>query len=108
MVDDQGNVIQSTLLDLFANHTSLMRLNYYPHIDSPTTNTNSLPSLQIPMGVSRHTDAGGFTVLLQDSVPGLEVYSGSKEDNNDGEWISVPPVINGLTINIGDMLQVGV
>ena len=85
-----------------------MRLNYYPHTNSATTNTTSPHSLQIPMGVSRHTDAGGFTVLLQDSVPGLEVYSGSKEDNDDGEWISVPPVINGLTINIGDMLQVGI
>ena len=37
---------------------------------------------------------------------GLEVYSGSKEDAGDGEWVPVDPVSGALTINAGDMLQV--
>eukprot|EP00597_Dinobryon_sp_UTEXLB2267_P011841 CAMPEP_0170131006 /NCGR_PEP_ID=MMETSP0020_2-20130122/22960_1 /TAXON_ID=98059 /ORGANISM="Dinobryon sp., Strain UTEXLB2267" /LENGTH=135 /DNA_ID=CAMNT_0010365937 /DNA_START=436 /DNA_END=841 /DNA_ORIENTATION=+ len=52
------------------------------------------------------TDSGVLTVLMQGEQDGLEVYSGSKEDRNDGHWVPVPPVPGGLTINTGDMLQV--
>lgn len=34
------------------------------------------------------------------------MYSGSKQDNGDGEWVPVDPVAGALTINIGDMIQV--
>lgn len=34
------------------------------------------------------------------------MYSGSKQDNNDGQWVGVEPVPGAMTINIGDMLQV--
>ena len=78
-------------------HTSYLRLNCYPACPDPDPGQ---------LGISRHTDAGALTVLLQDEVSALEVYSGSKEMNDDGCWVSVPPVKNGFTINIGDMLQV--
>ena len=39
-------------------------------------------------------------------VAGLEVYSGTKQDRNDGQWVGVEPVAGAMTINIGDMLQV--
>jgi isopenicillin N synthase-like dioxygenase len=35
-----------------------------------------------------------------------QVYSGSKEDAGDGEWVPVRPVPGSLTINTGDMMQV--
>jgi len=35
-----------------------------------------------------------------------QVYSGTKEDNHDGEWVPVIPVPGALTINTGDMMQV--
>ena len=55
----------------------------------------------------RHTDAGVLTILLQDNAhSALQVYSGSKEDFGDGEWVNVDPVPGALTVNIGDMLQV--
>ena len=78
-------------------HTSYLRLNYYPPCPDPEPGQ---------LGISRHTDAGALTVLLQDEVASLQVYSGTKEDNGDGEWVGVPPVKGGFTINIGDMLQV--
>ncbi len=34
------------------------------------------------------------------------MYSGTKEDNHDGEWVPVIPVPGALTINTGDMMQV--
>jgi len=64
----------------FKPHTSYLRLNWYPLC--PEAGDGST------LGISRHTDAGALTVLRQDVVAGLEVYSGSKQgelsagDNN--------------------------
>ena len=88
----------SIFFEDFHNHTSFLRLNYYP-IMNLTLNESVL-------GVSRHTDAGVLTLLLQDSVSALEVYTGTKEDNNDGDWVAIKPVEDALTVNICDMLQV--
>lgn len=134
----------------FSQHTSLLRLNYYPVIgknDVASHNKCSVSSLSnnssnsyecntynqndqiVPeiataslststidsdggdttarLGVSRHSDAGGLTVLLQyANQPGLEVYTGTKQDHGDGEWVPVAPVKGALTINTGDMIQV--
>ena len=85
--------------DAFSKHTSFARLNYYPRLPHHTDSRESL-------GISRHTDAGGLTILWQDG-PGLEVYSGSKEDKKDGSWAPVTPVSpEAFTINIGDMVHV--
>jgi isopenicillin N synthase-like dioxygenase len=91
---------------LGANHTSYLRLNWYPVFEANGGSTKG--SDETSLGVSRHTDAGAMTVLLQDSVSALEVYSGTKEDAGDGKWVPVAPVPGALTINLGDMLQVGV
>lgn len=85
--------------EAFANHTSFARLNYYPKLPSAEQK-------QAALGISRHTDAGGLTVLWQDG-PGLQVYSGTKEDFKDGKWVDVSPLSeNAFTINIGDMVHV--
>lgn len=76
----------------FDRHSSFLRLNYYPvlmdGVDAGASASNAAthpiehtgdPHLQLPrrLGVSRHTDAGALTVLLQDWNPaitsGLEV-----------------------------------
>lgn len=83
----------------FAKHSSFARLNYYPPLPSS-------PSLEKEeLGISRHTDAGALTILWQDS-PGLQVYSGTKQDNLDGEWVDVRVVPGALVVNVGDMLEV--
>ena len=46
-------------------HTSFLRLNYYPV--TPNAEPGSL-------GISDHKDAGFLTVLVQDDVPGLQVW----------------------------------
>ena len=46
-----------------------------------------------------HSDAGGFTLLQQDDVGGLEIRSKS------GEWIMIPPVENSFVVNIGDSMK---
>ena len=49
-------------------------------------------------GVGEHTDYGLLTILLQDTVGGLQVKS-------QGHWIDAPPVPNTFICNIGDMLD---
>ena len=46
-----------------------------------------------------HCDAGGFTMLQQDDVGGLEIKTRA------GEWIMVPPVQNSFIVNIGDSMK---
>src|SRR5260221_12324319 len=46
-----------------------------------------------------HQDAGGFTMLQQDDVGGLEIKTKS------GEWVIVPPVEYSFVVNIGDSIR---
>ncbi|KAJ8430231.1 hypothetical protein Cgig2_009409 [Carnegiea gigantea] len=77
--------------EFFEDHTSLVRLNHYPPCPSP----------DLALGVGRHKDSGGLTILAQDAVGGLEVRRKS-----DGEWIRVKPNPGAFIINIGDIVQV--
>ncbi|MFQ5704618.1 MAG: isopenicillin N synthase family dioxygenase [Gemmatimonadales bacterium] len=81
------------------NHTSFVRLNYYPLHDplepQESTHTTALGD----MALHHHTDAGALTILLQDNVGGLQVFA-------HDEWIDVTPVDGAFVINLGDMMQV--
>jgi isopenicillin N synthase-like dioxygenase len=80
-------------------HSSFLRLNYYPVCPNP----DSPEGLENPdnghLGVNQHTDAGALTLLLQDDQPGLEIF-------NHGRWHLVEPRRDALVINIGDIVQV--
>lgn len=78
------------------NHTSFLRLNYYP----PESERETVTDISIgDLGIHPHTDAGALTVLAHDEVPGLQVAK-------DGDWYTVLPDQDSLIINIGDMIQV--
>jgi isopenicillin N synthase-like dioxygenase len=51
-----------------------------------------------PLGVGAHKDGGGLTLLLQDSVGGLQVQRWS------GSWIDVAPNQDLIVVNIGQVL----
>jgi isopenicillin N synthase-like dioxygenase len=70
--------------------SNFIRLNYYPKCPTPN----------LALGVSRHKDGGGLTVLVQDEVGGLEVR------RKDGEWIGIKPQRDAFVINVGDLFQV--
>ncbi|KAJ9135596.1 hypothetical protein P3X46_032762 [Hevea brasiliensis] len=75
----------------FKDQTSAIRLNHYPPCPFP----------HLALGVGRHKDPGGLTILAQDDVGGLEV-----KRKSDGEWTWVKPTPNSYTINVGDISQV--
>ncbi|KAL2927560.1 Protein DMR6-LIKE OXYGENASE 1 [Bienertia sinuspersici] len=70
------------------DHASFVRLNYYPPCPSP----------QLVLGVNQHKDAGALTILAQDGVGGLQVWSNDKYEsvehrvmvNSDKERLSIP------------------
>ncbi|MFK7913138.1 MAG: isopenicillin N synthase family dioxygenase [Pseudomonadales bacterium] len=85
--------------DFEPDHSSFLRLNYYPMIaDAAAADTPLLPDSG-RLGIHHHTDAGALTVLLQDSVAGLQVA-------HEGSWTVVEPQADSLVINIGDIAQV--
>lgn len=88
---------------LFAgNHTSFLRLNFYPAAEGQADHIAALQAAgKEPLGVNHHTDAGVLTLLWQDpNEPGLQVLA------EDGSWRLVAPVAGALTVNVGDMFQV--
>lgn len=88
----------ATLNTSFAkNHSSFLRFNYYPtQGDACIESTEASPE---KLGIHPHTDSGAFTILVQDSVPGLQIRRGC-------DWHTVIPEQDSFIINLGDMMQV--
>jgi len=81
------------------DHTSFLRLNYYPRCPEPARPDDLSMAKTGHLGVNHHTDAGALTLLLQDEQPGLEVF-------HSGEWRLVEPREDAIVVNIGDIVQV--
>jgi len=82
-----------------ANHTSFLRLNYYPVCPAPANPQGLARPENGHLGVGPHTDSGALTLLLQDDQPGLQVF-------RDNEWHLVEPRRDAIVVNIGDMVQI--
>lgn len=65
-----------------------LRLLNYPPVQNTTPDQ---------LGAGAHTDYGTLTVLLQDSIGGLQVQ------NVQGKWIDAPPIEGTALINTGDL-----
>jgi len=81
------------------DHTSFLRLNYYPACPRAADAARDRAGRGNPLGVGPHTDSGALTLLLQDAQSGLQV-------SRDGEWHAVEPRQGAIVVNIGDMVQV--
>jgi isopenicillin N synthase-like dioxygenase len=102
---------EAKLLDrMMHNHTSYLRMNYYPFCNvgsagEEKSNMDEPP----PLGISPHRDAGFLTVLLQDNdCHSLQVarYEDGDDKDTDADWVTVHPVPGSLTINTGDMAMI--
>uniref|UniRef100_A0A7N0UEY5 Fe2OG dioxygenase domain-containing protein n=1 Tax=Kalanchoe fedtschenkoi TaxID=63787 RepID=A0A7N0UEY5_KALFE len=70
-------------------------------MDSPYLSCNYYPPCPEPsltIGAAKHSDPCFLTILLQDSVGGLQVLHQDK-------WADVSPVKGALIANVGDMIQ---
>jgi len=85
----QVNVSSEYFENIFELENSFLRLNkYHPSVFGSEV-----------FGLVPHTDTSFLTILSQDQIGGLEL-------ENNGQWISVKPCLEALTVNIGDMFQV--
>ena len=73
----------------FEDGSSIMRCNSYPLCQEP----------ELALGTGPHCDPTALTILLQDQVGGLQVFT-------EGKWQAVRPVRSALVINIGDTFMV--
>ncbi|KAJ6776710.1 putative proteinRINGENIN2-OXOGLUTARATE 3-DIOXYGENASE [Salix koriyanagi] len=62
-------------------------VNFYPKCPQP----------DLTLGLKRHTDPGTITLLLQDTVGGLQATR-----DNGKTWITVQPVDGAFVVNLGD------
>ena len=76
----------------FAESLTRLKINHYP----PQYDPKQLNSI----GVLPHSDSGGFTILWQDDVGGLEIQ------NQNGDWVGAPPVEDTFVINLGNIMQI--
>jgi isopenicillin N synthase-like dioxygenase len=81
-----------TLVPLFDNPTTRLKLNHYPPQETPTDEHH--------IGVVPHADSGAFTILWQDGHGGLEIQ------NKKGEWVGAPPIENTFVVNLGNIMQI--
>ncbi|CAI0466426.1 unnamed protein product [Linum tenue] len=63
--------------------------NYYPPCPQP----------ELTLGATQHTDTAFIAMLVQDHIGGLQVL-------HRNHWVDVPPMSQGLVVNIGNLLQV--
>ncbi|KAL1871129.1 hypothetical protein Daus18300_004874 [Diaporthe australafricana] len=94
-----------------------LALNYYPpllptpaqsperQLESPSSSPPPPPTSspqggeQEQVSIGSHTDFQLFTILHQDTVPGLQVLSRA------GQWLNAPPIPGTFVVNIADYLQ---
>ena len=75
--------------DFFEGNDSIMRLNYYPPCQKP----------DLTLGTGPHCDPTSLTILHQDDVGGLQVFTG-------GKWRTISPRTSAFVVNIGDTFMV--
>lgn len=92
------------LMSLFALVLGHPRDFFEQHLTNPTATHRLLHywpqrDFKSEIGVGEHTDYGLLTMLKQDSVGGLQVWS-----TRDNAWVHCTPVKNAYVINVGDMM----
>jgi isopenicillin N synthase-like dioxygenase len=99
IANNLGVASNCLLSGFLPEHSSFLRLNYYPECPRPERPQGMETPRTGHLALNHHTDAGALTLLLQDDQPGLEVY-------RDEEWHLVEPRRDALVVNVGDIVQV--
>jgi len=96
--------VSDTLLRGFALGLGLEESFFLPFFDTPLTNMTLLhypsqPASDSAIGIHPHKDFDAFTIIVPDSVGGLEVRT------RHGDWLEAECPEGALLVNIGDMME---
>ncbi|PWY63101.1 oxidoreductase [Aspergillus eucalypticola CBS 122712] len=75
-----------------AKPIATLRLLHYP--------PQAPDASELERGIGAHSDFGAITILLQDYVGGLQVWS-----RTSNEWVDVVPVPGAVVVNTGNMMM---
>lgn len=84
-------VDQGRFRKFYESHDSIMLFNHYPTCQQPG----------LTLGLGPHCDPSSLTVLHQEDVAGLQVFT-------DGMWRTIRPCKTTFVVNIGDTLMVSI
>jgi len=76
--------------EMYKKPITILRFLKYP--------PNTQKQFENQLGCGAHTDYGFLTILVQDTVGGLQVQ------NTEGKWIDAKPIEGTFVINVGDMM----
>lgn len=96
--------LSMAILELFAMSLGVDRLHYRKFFEdgSSVLRGNNYPACRdagLTLGTGPHSDPNSLTILHQDQVGGLEVFS-------DDKWRAVPPLPDAFVVNVGDTFMV--
>ncbi|XP_048230009.1 leucoanthocyanidin dioxygenase isoform X2 [Ricinus communis] len=77
--------IEDAIGDLYQNIT----ISYYPPCPQP----------DLTLGLQSHSDMGAITLLIQDDIPGLQVFK-------DFQWCTVQPLSHAILVILSDQTEV--
>ncbi|KAL8168149.1 hypothetical protein V2J09_009648 [Rumex salicifolius] len=89
-VEEEGGEQEDEIqIEDFQKGSQIMVSNCYPPCPEP----------ELTLGMPPHSDYGFLTLLLQDSVKGLQIQ-------HKGKWVTVEPIPNSFVVNVGDHLEI--
>lgn len=80
--------------DFIDDAVGTIRLIHYPQTNKGTSDD------VLRRGIGAHTDFGALTLLMQDTVSGLQVWDKEVED-----WYDVVPLEGAYVVNLGNLMQ---